>query len=208
MYLPDAFRESRPDVLHALIRENSFGTLVSTQDGQIEVTHLPFLLDPDRGPQGTLLGHVARANSQWRSFQGDLEVLTIFQGPHAYISPAWYGDHPSVPTWNYAAVHVYGVPHLIEDPAQAEQLLRRLVETYETASGTGWTMDLPADYLDGMVRAIVAFEIPIARIQGKLKLNQNRSTDDRKSVVSGLEQRGEQDSLGVASLMRVHTLDG
>ena len=105
MYIPESFRESHLATLHAFIRQNSFGTLVSEQDGELVASHLPFLLDPERGPYGTLVAHMARANPHWQAFDGDAEALAIFQGPHAYISPSWYATEQSVPTWNYTAVH-------------------------------------------------------------------------------------------------------
>src|SRR6266516_4165261 len=115
MYIPAAFRETRLEVVHSLIREHSFGTLVSQLDGQLFATHLPFLLDAGRGPQGTLLGHMARANPHWECFsEPDLESLVIFQGPHAYVSPSWYLSDLAVPTWNYTAVHAYGVASILE----------------------------------------------------------------------------------------------
>src|SRR5918912_1382727 len=108
MYVPPAFRETRLEVLHAHIRDHSFGTLVSQLNGELCATHLPFLLDETSGPNGTLRGHMARANPHWRAFQPGVESLVIFPGPHAYISPGWYASEQSVPTWNYTTVHAYG----------------------------------------------------------------------------------------------------
>src|SRR5262249_52987630 len=144
--------------------------------------HLPFLIDTDRG---LLKAHMARANEQWRQFN-EREAMVIFQGPHAYISPTWYLTHPSVPTWNYTAVHVYGVPPVVDDAIFVRKMLRELVETHEHGRQPEWTMDLPEDYLHKMMQAIVAFEVPMDRVEGKYKLSQNRSDADQDSVIEHL----------------------
>jgi len=113
MYIPEAFREDRLDVLHSLMREHSFATIVSSGEAGLMATHLPLLLDATRGPKGTIVGHMARANPHWQDFRGDVEALMIFQGPHGYVSPSWYTTPYAVPTWNYVAVHAYGRPRLI-----------------------------------------------------------------------------------------------
>ncbi len=200
MYVPKAFREDRRQVLHALIRQYSFGTLITFGDGGLAASHLPFLLYPDRGPHGTLLGHLARANPQWASF--GQEALAVFQGPHAYISPSWYQTPLSVPTWNYVAVHAYGVPRVVADDATLRSILEATVRRYEAAFEKPWDMArLPDDYVQHMMGAIVGFEIPISRLEGKLKLSQNRSPADRQGVVEGL--RGQDGALeqAVADLM-------
>jgi transcriptional regulator len=202
VYVPPAFREDRPDVLHGVIRGYSFGTLVSSLDGEPFATHLPFLLDPTRGEHGTLLGHLARANPHWQGFATGGESLALFQGPHAFISPTWYATEFAVPTWNYVAVHAYGRPRVIEDEATVRAFLERLVGEYEDPKGRPWTMErLPAEMLSGLLRAIVAFEIPITRMEGKRKLNQNRSQADRRGVVAALRQQGDPLGVAVADLM-------
>jgi transcriptional regulator len=131
VYIPPAFDASDAARCHALIEAYSFGTLVTVDEsGAPFATHLPFVLDAERGPLGTLLGHVARPNPQWRHFQTSRAALAIFQGPHAYVSPRWYEAHPSVPTWNYVTVHAYGVPVLIDEPARVRALLARLVQLH------------------------------------------------------------------------------
>jgi transcriptional regulator len=182
MYIPKAFAESDSATLYQFMRENNFAVLVTHQAGQMVATHLPVMVDAE---QGLLKAHMARANEQWQHFDSS-EVLLIFQGPHAYISPTWYQTQPSVPTWNYAAVHVYGVPRLVEDGAAVRHMLRELVQTHERGREREWTMDLPEDYLQKMMQAIVAFEIPIERIEGKFKLSQNRSDADQASVIAAL----------------------
>jgi transcriptional regulator len=204
MYIPAAFRETRVEVLHSLICEHSFGTLISLLNGQLFATHLPFLLDVDQGPNGTLRGHMARPNPHWRCFDSasDSESLVIFQGPHAYISPAWYVAEQAVPTWNYIAVHVYGTPRIIDDPLSVRQLLTKTVATFEEGSARPWSIDrVTEEYIANMARGIVAFEIPIARLEGKQKLGQNRSAADRSSAASALLSRGETLGVAIAELM-------
>jgi transcriptional regulator len=132
-------------------------------------------------------------------------VLAIFHGPHAYVSPSWYGVHPSVPTWNYAVVHARGSARLVEDAAGLEAIVRRLVETYENSRAVPWRMALPEDYQRGMIGGIVGFEIEIAELTGKFKLSQNRTLADRQKVVTALQAgSAEEQKLGV--LMRAHVL--
>src|SRR5207237_1079539 len=152
--------------LDDLIERHGFGTLVTVIDGAPFATHLPFLLDRERG---LLLGHVARANPHWRALGNGAESLAIFRGPHGYVSPSWYATGPAVPTWTFAAVHVYGVPRLLDDEARLLDLLRRLVDQYESGRERPWAMDLPADYLKKMLGGIVGFEMPIGRMEGKFK---------------------------------------
>jgi transcriptional regulator len=197
MYIPKSNAEADIAVLYQFIRDNNFAALVTHHDGQLTASHIPFMLDAERG---LLRGHLARANDQWKQF-GQAEALVIFQGTHAYISPTWYETHPSVPTWNYAIVHVHGVPAVIEDQALVEPMLRELVANHEQGRDPEWTMDLPEDYLRGMMQAIVAFEIPIARIEGKYKLSQNRSEADQESVIANLEKSSAPLDVQTAHLM-------
>src|SRR5262249_2605272 len=153
---------------HGLIRREPFAILVGVDEaGAPFATHLPILLDEAPPPFGTLLGHVARPNPQWRLFAPDRPVLVVFAGAHAYVSPSWYAQHPSVPPWNYVAVHAYGVPRLVEEPARVRAFLDRLVRTFEDGRSAPWRMaGLPDSYVDRMVGGIVAFEIPIGRLEG------------------------------------------
>lgn len=202
MYVPRAFREDRQQILHALIRQHSFGTLITFGDGGLTASHLPFLLDPSRGSHGTLLGHLARANSQWESFAGPQEALAVFQGPNAYISPRWYEAPLSVPTWNYVAVHAYGPPRLVTDEGTLRRILEASVGTYEASFEEPWSMArLPDDYVQRMMEAIVGFEIPVSRLEGKLKLSQNRPPADRRAVVDGLRRQGGALERATAELM-------
>lgn len=199
IYIPKHFVEQDIGRLHALIRAENFGTLISNGANGIEVSHLPFLLDAGRH---VLRAHMARGNPQWQSLASAAEVVAVFHGPHHYVSPSWYANHPSVPTWNYAVVHVTGRPRLIEDPAQLEAMVRDLVEQHEALSPVPWRMELPPDYQGKMISGIVGFEIDIARIEGKFKLSQNRPAGDRPLVVEALEKIGSDDARGVAALMR------
>src|SRR5258706_2798297 len=187
MYIPKAFREDDVKKLHKLIQEYSFAALVTQQDGVPVATHLPFLLDSDRGPYGTLIAHIARANAQWRDFnEGRREALVIFQGAHAYVSPSWYEVELSVPTWNYAAVHAYGVPRIIDDKAVLHDLLNALIQTHETRFEKRWDFQLPDDYLQKMMQGIVGFEIQITRLEGKFKMSQNRTAGEQQKVIAAL----------------------
>lgn len=195
IYVPRLFAELEEQRLFELIERHPFATLVSPGRPEPWISHLPFLLDRGRR---RLRAHMARANPHWTTF-ADGESLVIFHGPHHYVSPSWYGHHPSVPTWNYATVHVRGQPQLLE-PAALEQLLFDLVRSSEPRDG-GWQPDLPRDYLDGMVQAIVGFEIPLAAITGKYKLSQNRPADDRVRVAAALSANGSDQARDVAGLM-------
>jgi len=187
MYIPEPFRESDPERLHAFMAENNFVTLVSAAETGPIATHLPLLLDGNAGLQGKLVGHMARANPHWREFESGPLVLAIFHGPHEYISPDWQISELALPTWNYAAVHVYARPTLIEDSQRVRQLLDDLLEANESGRPTPWANDLPPEFRSKMERAIVAFELSIERIEGKFKLSQNRPEADQKSALEGLE---------------------
>lgn len=199
MYIPPAFRIDDHQWTSEFLQRHSFATLVTSQDGVPFASHLPVLYRT--GASGaTLIAHMARANPQWRHF-GDDEVLTIFSGPHAYISPSWYEVQPAVPTWNYAAVHVYGIPRMISCAVKSAELLQSLVEHYEAAQPVPWNGELPPHLQESLIRAIVAFEISITRIEAKLKVGQNRSEADRQRVADRLVD-GDQTEQALAELMR------
>jgi transcriptional regulator len=199
IYVPRHFEETDTTKLLAFIRTHNFATLIAGTAGEPEISHLPMLVDETRG---VLRGHMARANSQWQLFRDEQPVVAVFHGPHHYVSPAWYRVHPSVPTWNYAAVHVSGVPRLIEDRSAVESLLADLVEAHESEFSSPWRMELPADYLDAMIGAIVCFEIEMSRVYGKFKLSQNRPAEDHSGIIAALEAIGSGGALDVARLMR------
>jgi len=207
MYIPAHFAAPDEESLYAAIERYSFATLVSSGQGGMTASHLPLLLerpipnDVSRSFPTTLLGHMARANSQWREAAGQ-EVLAIFAGPHAYISPQWYEAEKVVPTWNYVAVHAYGTLELIEDPAESEALIRRTVALYESPRPQPWSLDEPREFVERLTSQIVAFRIPIARLEGKWKLNQNHPAERRQKVIAALEQQGDENSREIASLMK------
>lgn len=209
MYVPEhfAFADGATAALHEVIEANNFGILVESEPsrGDLEATHLPFVLDRQRGAHGTLIGHVARANPIWTMFSDEREVLRIFQGAHAYVSPHWYVTPGLVPTWNYVAVHAYGTPRILTADAEVTDALARLSELMEEGlrPKPAWTMaEVRATTLGTLKRGIVAFEIEIERLEGKQKLSQNRATADRAAVVDALEARGAPDDVAVAQRMR------
>ncbi|MBS0210205.1 MAG: FMN-binding negative transcriptional regulator [Planctomycetes bacterium] len=205
MYIPDHFAETDQAKLFAFIEQHSFGLLTSQLDGGLMASHLPLLLDRAAGPHGTLIGHMARANPHWRA--DGAEMLAVFSGPHAYISPAWYQAERVVPTWNYAAVHAYGRFERIDDPAQTVQIVRDYVAFYERSYERPW--QVPAsetEFIEQMARGVVAFRIPITRLEGKWKLNQNHSRERRERVIVALQAQGDENSIAVARLME-ETLD-
>jgi transcriptional regulator len=201
VYLPSAFQENDLETIRAFVRRHDFGILLTQGAGGWGVTHLPLLLEgrPDGGD--ALRGHVARANPHWREFESGREALVVFQGPHGYVSPTWYASQANVPTWNYATVHAYGSPRILEDPAETRRLLEDLTLRYEGAESDSWRLsDLPEEYLDRMTRAIVGFEMPVSRWEAKFKLSQNRSEEDRRRVAEGL-RNGDRLSVLLAELM-------
>lgn len=201
MYIPDAFAETDLDRLHDLIESYDFAMLITPAEPTPSVSHLPFVLDRTDGPNGTLQAHMARANPHWQSFAG--EALVVFHGPHSYISPSWYApDAPAVPTWNYAVVHAYGTPHIVDDPQDLRAQQERLVATHEAGRSPSWSMaGQPPAYIDGMLKGIVGFEIPIDRLEGKFKLSQNRPAADGAGVVKGLRTSGRGEDVALANLM-------
>ncbi len=197
MFIPKAFRLEDRDAIAAVLGRYDFGLLVTALDGRPQASHLPVLYDPEAGRQGTLLGHMARANPQWRDFaalaaQG-LEAMVAFQGPHSYISPRWYGGGaPTVPTWNYVAVHAYGTPRIIDDPAAVLAQLQRQVAAQESARATPWSMeDLEESFIQAMMRGLVAFEMPLTRLEAKAKLGQNKQPAQLAAATEVLEAAAE-----------------
>ena len=199
MYIPSTFKVSDSLELHALMRKHSFAALITPGKGGMTATHLPLLLDADAGPHGTLIGHMALANPQWRDVTG--EALAIFSGPHAYVSPTWYESPGTVPTWNYLAVHAYGAFELVQDRDGLHDILTRSVSVYERPMATPWSYDVADPDLDGMLKAIVGFRIEITRLEGKAKLSQNHPEERRRKVIRALEAQDEENSQDIAKLM-------
>jgi transcriptional regulator len=205
MYVPApfAFPPGETNVLFDIMAAHPFAVLTVTLEGSLEAVHLPVVVDRDRGPYGTLRAHVARANPIWRAFGGG-EALVVFQGAHAYVSPDWYATPGLVPTWNYVAVHAYGVPRIVEDPERVRALLADLSAASEAglAPKPPWTLAaLPQAQMGAMLNGIVAFEIPLARIEGKRKLSQNRSAEDIAGVAAALGALDGEGNRAVADLM-------
>ncbi|MFN3151551.1 FMN-binding negative transcriptional regulator [Bremerella sp.] len=201
MYIPPAFRVEDTTKIAAFIQQHSFATLISHDGTAPFASHLPMLFHPDAGSHGTLVSHMARDNPQWQHLASGGEALCIFHGPHSYISPSWYQAELAVPTWNYAAVHAYGVPTVFSDHERIVKLLGETISTYEEALEQPWPGDLPDEFRDKLIQGIVAFEIPVARIEGKFKLGQNRSAADIQGVYDALSRAEDADSRAVARLM-------
>jgi transcriptional regulator len=202
MYVPKHFAMDDVTELSAFVSANPFATFVSLLEGQLVATHVPVLLEGDAAPGGRLVGHFARANGHWQAFDGTTESLVIFGGPHAYVSPAWYAETPAVPTWNYAAVHVYGAVRAIEDPEAILPVIDKLIATFDTQ---GYTRDsVPPDYRTNLARATVGLELTISRVDGKAKLSQNRPVEDRRNVVHHLSQSTDATEVSLAELMQTH----
>ena len=203
MYIPPAFVETEQVRLFDLIEQHSFGLLVSQHNGEPVVSHLPFLLDRTAAPHGRLIGHMARANSQWRHADGG-PVLVVFSGPHAYISPSWIGENNIVPTWNYVAVHAMGELRATHDRPRLLEIVEQTVERYESSQSSPWSFDASTDFAGKLAELIVGFEIDLTRIEGKWKLSQNHSDQRQAAVVTGLQQTGSPGPLAVADLMQAN----
>lgn len=204
MYVPQHFNEPRMDVLHDLIVNNPFGTLVTHGEAGLDANHLPFELDPAGGAQGTLHAHVARNNPVWRDLRNGDEVLVVFRAGDAYVSPQWYPSkqefHKQVPTWNYIVAHAHGRVTIRDDERYVRGVVARLTRRHEAALPTPWKMtDSPADFIDTMLKAIVGIEIEITRLVGKTKLSQNKEARDTLGAGNALVAKGEH-AIGEAML--------
>jgi transcriptional regulator len=199
MYIPSSFSETDLTKLFDFLEQHNFGLVVSRLDNEPVAVHLPLLLDRQAGPFGTLIGHMARANPQWQAV--DRNVLVVFSGPHAYISPSWYEAANVVPTWNYVAVHVYGILHVVEEGKTTLEILRDLVALHEKSMPEPWGFRDGDEFVNRLAQSIVAFRIEITRIEGKWKLSQNHPRERREKVIDALAlQRGE-NSQAIAALM-------
>lgn len=205
MYVPTHFAADPQTVRDLLLNQGASDLVTATSDGLV-ATLLPFVYDPSVGALGTLLGHVARNNDQWR-LPSLGQALVIVRGPDAYVSPSWYATKAEhgrvVPTWNYVTAHVYGDLVVHDDPAWVESLVRRLTDRHEARSSRPWSVDdAPSEYVAGQLRAIVGVEVVISRIEAKVKLSQNRSAADMDGVVAGLVARGKDAAAAVARAAR------
>ena len=206
MYLPKHFEQTDPAALQALMRMHPLATLVTVGPDGPTADHVPLEFDATTGPQGSLRGHVARANPLWTQAAGT-QVLAVFTGPQAYVSPSHYPSkaltHKVVPTWNYAVVHAHGLLQAVEDAPWLHALVSRLTGQQEAPRSQPWAVsDAPTDYVQPMLRAIVGIEISVQQLVGKWKLSQNRSAEDKAGVLQGLTQDGQPHALATASLMQ------
>jgi transcriptional regulator len=209
MFRPDHFRVDDVAEMHALMRARAFATLVSAGPSGLYATHLPTVLKSEGG-FGAIECHLSRANPHWKDLAEGGEALMIFQGPHAYITPNWYpskAEHgKTVPTWNYAAVHAYGRPAVMQDPTWLRRHVGELTDQEERGEPAPWKVtDAPERYIETMLRGIVGFRFDIARLEGKWKMSQNRETRDRVGAAAGLEARGQNEDAQVAAAIRAHT---
>ena len=200
------FQVQDPAMLHTLVRAQPLATLVIAHAGALHANHVPLFLDPDRGPNGTLVGHVARANGVWPLLP-QKGAVAVFHGPQAYVSPSWYPskalDGKQVPTWNYAAVHAHGTLSAFDDPERLRAMLHTLSEQHEAHRPAPWRIDdAPPDYIDRMLRAIVGIELAVERWEGIWKVSQNRTDTDRAGVVRGLMAEGTPAAQDMAALVR------
>lgn len=204
MYLPAHFAETRPEELLRIIREHPLGMLVTPGEAGMDADHIPFEFDPGAGANGVLTAHVARANPLWQRCPTGTQVMVVFRGAQAYISPGWYPSkheaHRQVPTWNYEAVHVHGTLTVRDDERFVRGLVARLTRRHEAAEPQPWKMgDAPPDYIDSMLRNIVGIEIAVSKMTGKSKLSQNKDERDRLGAADALAARGQAE---LAALMR------
>ena len=207
MYLPSLFEETRIEVLAGLIHEHPLATLITQNDAGLVANHIPIEFDPAPAPFGILRGHVARANPVWRETVAGSEVLLVFQGPSAYVTPAWYATKKQtgkvVPTWNYAVVHARGPLVVRDDPVWLRAFLEKLTDRHESGRTAPWKVgDAPEDFIRSQLRAIVGIEIPLTGLSGKWKMSQNRPPADRAGVIRGLRERGGPSDAQIADGVR------
>ncbi len=199
MYTPSSFKEENPSILFELIRNNSFGVLFSQHQQEPDATHLPFLIDTTKGDKGTLIAHFAKANKHWKKLDAGKEVLCVFQGPNTYVSPSWYKNRETVPTWNYATVHAYGKPKVIHETDKLRKMVTQLTHYHESKLPSDWELAESQSVFEKELKAIVGLEIKITKLEGKFKFNQNRSKEDQEGVI---EHLSEESAPGVKAIMQ------
>ncbi len=205
MYIPPHFAETRIEVLHGLLRAHPLATLVVAVGGDVAIDHLPLLLVGEAA-NGTLHGHLPRANPVWRALDGDTPAVAVFHGPEAYVTPSWYPAKQAhgkvVPTWDYAVVHARGRPRIVDDRDWLLAHVTALTREHEAGQPLPWQVsDAPRDYVERMLDALVGLEMPIETLTGKWKVSQNREAPDRQGVAAGLRARGDRRALDVADLV-------
>jgi transcriptional regulator len=206
MYIPRANQEDRIPVIHKLMEDQPFASLITMGTSGLFASHIPMVLEQDGTPFGRLKCHISRANQQWKEFSPSIEALAIFAGPQHYITPSWYPEKREtakvVPTWNYVVVHAYGHLKVIEDTKWLMAHLESLVNIHEASFPVPWKIgDAPADYVASQVKGIVGFEMAIERLEGKWKVSQNRSEQDRVGVAEGLADLNTEESLAMKALV-------
>ncbi|MGE8391385.1 FMN-binding negative transcriptional regulator [Pseudomonas sp. BIGb0427] len=206
MFTPSSYKETDLERLHQQIEQTRLAVLVTHGEQGLQASHLPLLLDRKQGSNGTLYGHFARANKQWQDLANGAEALLVFAGPNAYVSAGYYpskvDDPRTVPTWNYVAVHAWGKAVVFHDAERLLEIVRRLSDHHEQRQAKPWSVDeAPADYMAGMLKAIVGFALPIERLQGTRKLSQNRSAIDIEGVRTGLANNNDPLDNQLAALM-------
>lgn len=207
MYIPSSFREERLEKLHALIETHPLGLLITYGTSGLQATPVPFMLYTTEGEFGVLRAHLARANPCWKELVSGQECLVMFQGKDGYITPSWYPSkaetQQAVPTWNYVAVEVRGMPAVKDDPVWLRRHLDDLTRQHEGIRPEPWSVsDAPDDYIAGQLKAIVGIEIPIGCLEGKWKMSQNKTAADRQGVINGLQDESDPHShRGVAEVL-------
>ena len=202
LYAPPQFTEHDRAAIARLMHERAFATLVTPAEAEPMVSHLTLLLVPGCEPHGTLIGHFARANPHWQHAR-EVPSIAVFHGPHAYISPSWYGEpERMVPTWNYASVHAHGTLEIVEDAGEAQRIMDALVHRFEAARATPWQFEREERERDALMGAIVPFRMRIRRIYAKFKLTQNRSSDDRARVIAALRTENHPEAGETADWMQ------
>ena len=200
MYLPRYYAQEDTAKLFEFMKDNSFGILFSHTGDEPMASHLPFVIDEEGGDQGLILGHMAKANDQWRYADGQ-QVMVVFHGPHTYGSPTWYQEEEVVPTWNYVTVHATGIFKPFEDRTRMEESVSRLTDQHEASQPEPWQMDYSTEYADQMFKRVVGFQIEITDLKGKWKLNQNHSEERRGRVSQQLKAEGGEVNLQIAGLI-------
>jgi transcriptional regulator len=200
LYIPEYFRVHNHEDAVAFMRANPFAILISTTDAGPFATHLPLFVRTAE-EKIILRGHVAKANPHWRYLEQQAQCLTIFHGPHSYISPSNYAARESVPTWNYGAVHLYGNAQIFSSPDALQGILGDLIQTFEPAYASQWA-SLDEAYRERMLRQIVGFEIEVTKMEAKFKLGQNRAREEQANMIASLEKAADTAVSGIARLMR------
>lgn len=201
-YVPQHFRVADEQATIEFMRTYDFATIVSHSSDGLVASHIPVLVRRV-GKNIVVAGHMARANQHWRLMDGATPAIFIFHGPHGYVSPTWYEAAPAVPTWNYGVVHAHGLPVVNEDEGFLRGVLEELVQRYEGTRANGWrTESVPAGFYDRLARGIVGFEMPVTTLDGKFKLGQNRSVEDRRRTIAELERSGSPEAARLAEFMR------